>query len=186
MANRHRTNTASYNTYGSVAYAPAYDGSAVRAPRREQTPSPQPKTRTHTRQRPLVRTQVQVREAGEVSLFAVIGFLAVGIFAVLLLMSYAQFVVANDQLVSLRGQLSDLQDQNVTLAAEYERVFDMDRIQQAVGDTMVRPSNDQIVYLDLSQPDNVVLYGDEERATGFAGLLDGLKDIFQEMTEYFR
>ena len=46
MAARRRSTTV-YNTYGSVAYAPAYDGSAVRAPRREEELQrrPQPKTR---------------------------------------------------------------------------------------------------------------------------------------------
>ena len=36
MASYRRRNTTTYGTYGSVAYAPAYDGSAVRAPRREE------------------------------------------------------------------------------------------------------------------------------------------------------
>ena len=56
MASRHRSNS-TYRTYGSVAYAPAYDGSAVRAPGRgvhppaeAQGPSPHSK-RTLTRTR---------------------------------------------------------------------------------------------------------------------------------------
>lgn len=107
-------------------------------------------------------------------------------FAVLVIFSYAQFTVANSQLSSLRSELSDLQAQNVTLSAEYERVFDMERIQAAVGDTMVRPTNDQVVYLDLSQPDNVVLSEDQERSTGIRGALEGLEDIFHQVIEYFR
>ena len=185
MASRHRTNTASYNTYGSVAYAPAYEGGALRSPK-ERTLQPQPKVRTHERTRSLTRTKVQVREAGEISPFAVVGFLAVGVFAVLVIFSYAQFTVANSQLSSLRSELSDLQAQNVTLSAEYERVFDMERIQAAVGDTMVRPTNDQVVYLDLSQTDNVVLSEDQERSTGIRGALEGLEDIFHQVIEYFR
>ena len=60
MAARRRSTTV-YNTYGSVAYAPAYDGSAVRAPRREEELQrrPQPKTREHVRRKQLTRTQVQ-------------------------------------------------------------------------------------------------------------------------------
>jgi len=108
------------------------------------------------------------------------------VFAVLVIFSYAQFTVANSQLSSLRSELSDLQAQNVTLSAEYERVFDMERIQAAVGDTMVRPTNDQVVYLDLSQPDNVVLSEDQERSTGIRGALEGLEDIFHQVIEYFR
>ena len=53
-----RRNTIAYNTYGSVAYAPVYDGSAVRAPRREEEfqRAPQPKTRERTRTQSLTRT----------------------------------------------------------------------------------------------------------------------------------
>ena len=85
MATRRRSQLSSYRTYGSVAYAPAYDGTAVRAPRREEVLRPKPRVRP--RERVLTRTQVQVREAGQASVFAVIGFLAVGVFAALLLLS---------------------------------------------------------------------------------------------------
>ena len=82
MATRRRSQLSSYRTYGSVAYAPAYDGTAVRAPRREEVLRPKPRVRP--RERGLTRTQAQVREAGQASVFAVIGFLAVGVFAALL------------------------------------------------------------------------------------------------------
>ena len=78
MATRRHSQLSSYRTYGSVAYAPAYDGTAVRAPRREEVLRPKPRVRP--RERVLTRTQVQVREAGQASVFAVIGFLAVGVF----------------------------------------------------------------------------------------------------------
>lgn len=123
---------------------------------------------------------------GEVSPFAVIGFLAVGIFAALVLWSYSQYIVTSDQLVTMRSELSDLQEENVRLSAQYEKVFDMERIQAAVGDTMVRPTNDQIVYLDLSEPDSVVLYGQEETSQGPQGLLDGLKELFGDLFAYFQ
>ena len=186
IASSHRSNRPSYNTYGSVAYAPAYDGGAVRTPGRDETLPPKPKVRPRERERALTRTRVQVREAGEVSPFAVIGFIAVGIFAALVMFSYAQYMVASDELVTLRGNLTELQDQNVLLSAQYEKVFDMDRIQAAVGDTMIRPTSDQIVYLDLSEPDSVVLNGEEETSQGALGFLEGLRDIFENLFAYFQ
>ena len=166
MATRRRSQLSSYRTYGSVAYAPAYDGTAVRAPRREEVLRPKPRVRP--RERVLTRTQVQVREAGQASVFAVIGFLAVGVFAALLLLSYT------------------LQTENATLSAEYEKVFDMERIQAAVGDTMIRPTGDQVEYIDLSEPDSVVVYGQEDAKTGIPGLLAGLEEIISSLIEYFR
>ena len=185
MASRRRISS-TYRTYGSVAYAPAYDGSAVRVPRREeeQRRRPQPIPRQRPRERTLTRTQVQVREAGAVAPFAVLGFLAVGVFAALLLLSYTRFTVLNDEVISLQGELSQLQSENITLAAEYERVFDMERIQEAVGESMVRPSGDQVVYIDLSQPDTVTLYTEE--GEGLGDLLHGISQAIAGVIEYFQ
>lgn len=188
MAARRRTTTASYNTYGSVAYAPAYDGSAVRVPRREEElrRRPQPKQRERVRQQELTRTQVKVREAGQVAPFAVVGFLAVAVFAVLLLTSYVQYTVLNNEMVSLRSEMSTLQKENATLSAQYEKVFDMDTIEAAVGGTMIRPTNEQVVYLDLSEPDTVVVYGEEAGGNGILGALKGAGAVLGEIVEYFR
>ena len=127
MANYRRRNTTEYRTYGSVAYAPAYDGSAVRAPRREEelrrAPAPYPKRQQQIRKRE--RARAEVRQAGAVAPFAVIGFLAVAIFAVMLITSYAQLTVANDEMQSLRKELSTLKSDNATLTAQYEKVFDL-------------------------------------------------------------
>ncbi len=184
MATRRRSTTSAYRTYGNVAYAPAYDGSAVRTPGQEQVLQPKPRVRP--KQQPLTRTQVQVREAGQVSPFAVVGFVLVGVFAALLLLSYTQYTVVADEVVSLRSQLSALQTENATLSAEYERVFDLERIQAAVGGTMVRPTSNQIEYIDLSAPDSVELYGAAGGMSGFAGVLGGIGDMVSDVVEYFR
>ena len=187
MASRRRSTTG-YDTYGSVAYAPVYDGSAVRVPRREeelQRP-PQPRTRERTRRRALTRTQVQVREAGQVAPFAVVGFLAVAVFAALLLMSYVQYTQLSDEMLSLRSQMDTLQSENATLSAQYEKVFDMATIQEAVGDTMVRPDQDQVVYIDLSEPDTVTVYENESAGSALGSLLNELVQAVSGIIEYFR
>jgi len=184
MATRRRNQTLTYRTYGSVAYAPAYDGSAVRAPGQEQVLQPKPKQRR--RVETLTRTQVQVREAGMVSPFAVVGFLLVGVFAALLLLSHTQYAMVADQVVSLRQELNTLQAENATLSAEYERVFDLEYIQAVVGETMVRPSANQIEYIDLSEPDSVVLYQNESGTHGIMGVLEGAGEVISDVIEYFR
>ena len=185
-ANRRRTTTA-YRTYGSVAYAPAYDGSAVRTPRREEelqrSPAPYPRRREQVRKHE--RPKVQIRQAGAVAPFAVIGFFAVAIFAALLVTSYAQLTVANDEMVSLRRELSTLKSDHATLTAQYERVFDLATIQAAVGDTMVRPNGGQVVYIDLSEPDTVTVYQDAAPSP-LRSLLGGVGDLFGGIVEYFR
>ena len=186
MATR-RHFTTRYDSYGSVAYAPVYDGNAVRAPKREEEylPAPQPRRREQPRRQQVQRTQVEVRQAGAVAPFAVVGFIAVAIFAALLLFSHAQSTVLNAEIVALRGELSSLEAENAKLSAQYEQVFDMEKIQAAVGDAMSHPTNSQAVYLDLSEPDCVVVYNDlkDNRLT------DALKNVGQalgDMIEYFR
>lgn len=185
MAINRRRRTTGYSTYGSVAYAPTYDGNAARVPRREEelhrAPAPQPKKPVRRHE----RAQVEVRQAGAVAPFAVVGFLAVAVFAALLVTSYAQLTVANDEMVSLRRQLTSLEAENTVLSAQYEKVFDLATIQAAVGDTMVRPTSDQVVYIDLSAPDTVTVF-QGEGASGLKSILRGVGDILDGIIEYFR
>lgn len=187
MAARRRNATA-YDTYGSVAYSPVYDGSAVRAPRREEElrRSPRPETRERKRPRKLTRAHVQVREAGQVAPFAVVGFLAVAVLAVMLLSSHAQMAVEYDQLVNLRGQVSELKADNAKLQAQYEQVFDMATIQGAVGDTMVRPTGDQVSYIDLSEPDAVEVFSESKGSNVIVNAFREVGSFLGGIIEYFR
>jgi len=187
MATRRRTKATNYQTYGSMAYAPAYAGSAVRAPGKQEGlyHPPAPKVRKKVRQNVLTRTRVQVREAGKVSPFAVVGFMAVALFAAMVVMSYAQHTALSDEVVSLRSEISALETERADLAAEYERIFDLASIQAAVGDAMVRPATDQVVYIDLSEPDSVVLYGQDDSAEGVEGFFTSMEEIFHNLIEYF-
>jgi hypothetical protein len=131
------------------------------------------------------RTQVEVRQAGAVAPFAVVGFLAVAIFAALLLVSHAQSTVLNAEVVELRSQLSALETEHAKLSAQYEQVFDMEKIQAAVGDTMVRPVGGQAVYLDLSEPDTVVVY-DNLKDNKLFDVIAGAGEALGGLIEYFR
>lgn len=183
MANR-RNGQSYYNTYGNVAYAPVYDGADVRVPQRDEAQHPRTRQREAARRRALARTQVQVREAGFVSPFAVIGFLAVGVFAALLLLSYVQLTDISAQNVNLHSELSALQMENAALTAQYEQVFDITRVQQVVGDTMVLPSADQMVYIELSEPDTVRLFEKEERIGGVNGFVQSAEEIVESVVAY--
>ena len=89
-------------------------------------------------------------------------------------------------MVSLRQELSQLKEENVTLSAQYEKVFDLATVEAAVGDTMVRPTGDQIVYIDLSEPDTVIVFEEEKGVSGLQTIVDGIGSIFSSITEYFR
>ena len=186
MASR-RHFTTRYDSYGSVAYAPVYEGNAVRAPRREEEyqPAPQPRRREQSRRQEVKRTQVEVRQAGAVAPFAVVGFIAVAIFAALVLFSHAQSTVLNAEIVELRGQLTTLEAENAKLSAQYEQVFDMAAIQSAVGEGMTRPNGSQVVYLDLSEPDTVVVF-DKLKDSAVVDTMKNVGQALGDMIEYFR
>lgn len=183
MAQRRRNvNTDSarrYRTDGSAAYQPEYEQEPVRAPsRREQVrgntvrrPEPRRRPQIQPRRRPALRPDVQVRAQGAVSPFAVVGLFAVLACALLFVVSCARLAVANNDIVDLRTQLADLQDENRTLQAKYELVFDLEAIEeQFLSDgSMVKPGAGQTVYLDLSGGDHVVYY--DGAGEGLSGLL---------------
>ena len=60
-----------------------------------------------------------------------------------------------------------------------------DKIQSAVGDTMIRPTGDQAVYLDLSEPDTVVVF-DNRESSKVKDTLSGLVQTIGDLVEYFR
>ncbi len=190
MATTKRRGTMRYESYGNVAYAPTHDGGAIAAPRRqtqeESIPLPRRRVQQHTETRALTRAHVQVRQGGVIAPFGILSFLVAGVFAFMLVMSMAQQTVLSAEVVALQSQYDKAEMTNSALSAQYEQVFDIASVEEAVAGAMVRPSSEQVVYIDLSQPDEVVLYSDEVRTQGVAGLLEGLEEIASELMAYFQ
>ena len=152
MATAVRSKHSRYDTYSRMGYG-AYDGSAARQLEREEILQPRPQVKP--RKRALSRPKVRVREAGQVSVFAVVGFLAVGIFAVLLLMTYAELTAISEDVVEMKSQMEVLKTEEAQLRAQYELAYDLNSIETAVtaGGAMVKPQSSQIFYVDLSGSD---------------------------------
>lgn len=116
-----------------------------------------------------------------------VGFLAVGVFAALVLMSYVRLTVVSDQVVSLRSELDSLKTEESKLMARYDLAFDLSAIEaQVTADgSMTKPQSGQIVMLDMSEPDTVVRYR-AEGETEKSGLLDKTKEILSGFQAYFQ
>lgn len=172
-------------TYGNLAYAQP----AARPAERGGAEILRPRPKTRPRERAITRPKVQVREAGQVSIFAVVGFLAVAVFAVLLMLSTVQLTVVNDEVVALKGQLSALHTEQAKLMTQYELSYDLSAIEQKVtaNGSMVKPQAGQLYTLDLSEEDSVVHYEKESAAAETAGsLLDTVRDLLDGGLSYFR
>lgn len=174
-----------YTNYSRVPYD-AYDGSAARQLQREEVLRPRPMVRP--RERAVVRPRVRVREAGLVSPFAVVGFLAVGVFAVLLLFSYVQLTTISQQVVELRSEMTALQSEEAKLRTAYELSYDLSSIEETMtaSGAMVRPQNGQVVYVDLSEPDTVTFFSQDEAVAGLDGMFESVKSIASEIVAYFQ
>ncbi len=171
---------ASYDPYRTLNYQ--YDGSAVRIPEEEEVLRPAPRVRPRNQE--IARPKVAVRPAGKVSLFAVAGFGAVAVLAVLILMSYIQLSTISGEVVDLKTQMTQLQGEEATLRARYELAYDLGAIEKAVTSdgSMSRPQAGQMVYVDLTEPDSVVIYNPTEASGGFLG---SLEEIVGSVLSYF-
>ncbi len=153
---------------------------AGEAPRRREEVAA-PKTQTKVRS----VSKVQVRERQSVSAFAVLGFAAVIGLAVMVLMSYVQLMMLSSDTVALKAQLAELETENVTLTAQYERMFDLASVKEAAQAAgMSKPSASQIYYIDLSGGDSAVVYQQEEPST-LSRLLTSLHHGIYTVVEYF-
>ena len=174
-------------TYGNVAYDLDYLGNvAVERTAAERAYEPQPLVRPRERVR--TRTRVQVREQQRVSLFAIAGFLAVAVVAVVVLMGYIQLNSVYAETVQLRSQLTELENAGVNLEARYEETFDIQTLEQAVAadGTLSYPTSEQSVYIDLSEPDNAVVYDNTEGTGGITGFFQAVGELIAAAVEYFR
>jgi cell division protein FtsL len=103
-----------------------------------------------------------VREKQNVSIIAVLGFMVVIALATLVLFSYVQLTEISTSVVELQSQLDDLQTENVTLTAQYEKMYDLSTVKEVAESAgMNKPTGSQIYYIDLSDGDSAVVYQKE-------------------------
>ena len=83
--------------------------------------------------------------------------------------------------------MTELRTEEAKLRAQYELAYDLESIEQEMtaNGTMVKPQNGQSIYVDLSEPDSVTIFEQEEAAPGTAGFVDTIKSIVEEIVAYF-
>ena len=184
------------NTYGSMAYKLDYYSDVVAVPQPRVAPMPRtapkaqpkadPQVTTRVRERSRVRATTRQQQA--VAPFAIIGFLAAAAIAVVLLLGNIQLNSLYADNVQLQKQLTTLETEHADLTAQFELKFDQAKLEAAVAadGTLAKPNSNQSVYIDLSEPDNAVVYGSEKQSTGVDGFFKTVGDLFSSVVEYFR
>ncbi len=139
------------------------------APRRKRDNGPQlhelplvrPRKKGQTQEQVQSRIKVNLRPKESVSILPVLGFAVAAVMAVMILFSYTQLNTIYAETVIVRDELSELQEEGQRLEAQYEEIFDQAALQEAVDNADVSLSeagSDQKIYVDLSEPDNAVVY----------------------------
>lgn len=172
-------------TYGNVAYDLNYQRNVVPAPDgvepyRRPRPRKQERPGTRQRRRVVARPKVRLRPKEAIAPFAVLGFALVAVMAVLVLVSYVQLNSVYADTVALRNELTALQLEESALKAEYEEVFNTDVLNKAVkkAGNLKPATSDQVVYVELSDPDNIVVYEQEQESGGISAFLENVLSFF--------
>ena len=167
--------------YGSLAYdldtlaRERQLEEAGEMPERSGAPQPKAQPRRHP------QAQAKTRP----SPLLVGGIVLVCALVMVLLLGYVQLTMVSNQVVTLKNQLTTLQEEHVALVTEYEKTFDLATIKAAAEEAgMSKPTSGQIQYIDLSGSDTAVVYGDEPGMVEKA--ISSLKDGARSIWEYFR
>ena len=129
--------------------------------------------------------KAKVRPAQHVSPVMVLGFAAVAVMLVMLVMSYVELTAISGNVVQMQSELETLQTQQVSLITKHEQAFDLSGVKEAATEAgMSQPSDSQIYYIDLSEPDSATVYSQEE--SGFGKILSMLGQGICTVVEYFR
>lgn len=132
------------------------------------------------------QAKANVRQAQQVSPVMVVGFAAVAVMLVGLVMCYIQLNTISRSIVSMKAEISALETEQVRLLTQYEQAFDLTTVKAAAEAAgMMVPTESQIYYITLPGQDQAVAY-----SANSDGVLETIALSVQEgidsIVEYFR
>lgn len=150
-------------------------GSWRRQPARSGSPSPS--------RRPATDGGPSPQRVSPLALCAV-GALAA--MAVVLVMGYILLTAVTGSISDLQEQVSQLEDQRVSLVMDYERTFDMAKIKEAAEAAgMKKPTAGQVEYVELGGGSKAEVYQAESDSL-LSQLTHSVKSGIGALVEYFR
>lgn len=164
---------------GSLAYDLDYAVRERALRHAGEAPKAREKAKVYEAPRVLLRARQVVSPLAVLSVAAIMGL------ALLVLMSYVQLTMLSAETVELRSRLTELETENVSLTAQYQRMFDMASVKEAAEAAgMSKPSSTQMSQLDLSAGDSAVAYRQKEPGL-FSRILSSLHGGVYAVVEYF-
>jgi len=104
-------------------------------------------------------TKRKPRAKHKVHLSFLTGLCCVGAAAIaaLMLMSYLNLTIINDEIAQLQNEYLELQNKNVLLQTEYESRYDLNEIEDYAVNTlgMIKLERSQVEYVEIANPDSI-------------------------------
>ena len=105
----------------------------------------------------------RVKAKTTVAPFTLAGMLTVACLMILVIFGYVQLFEATSRVSKLESQLQSLQEEQLLLQSKYEGKIDLAAIEQRASELGLRkPSQEQIVYVNLTGTDQAEIYTTEK------------------------
>jgi len=133
----------------------------------------------HPNMRPIAELKTKAEPAAKqmrLPLFAVLGYMMVFLMMLLVVYSYVQINEVAISTSIAQKTLSELKSKNAELKLEYDRMIgemDLEALAETYG--LYAPSEDQIVYIDLSAPDRGEVITPEAETTDLKYIFGGIE-----------
>ena len=134
------------------------------------------------KQQPAAQPAKKTQGYYSISLFSIVGFAAVVVMMVALLMTYVSYTAAAAGTVELRSQVEKLTEEQRKLTIAYEEAFDITEV-EAYATTklgMDKPAENQITNIDTHAEDRAVVVNNDDDSSG------GLGNLIGTIVEYFK
>lgn len=164
-------------------YSSLYNGSAAYAIPQPQWQEQEVKQPEHI-QKPRPRRKPQ--QGYSISVFSIVGFIAVAIMAVLVLTAYVGYTDAAAETMRYKNRIEELSAQERKLTVAYEQTFDINEIENYARNVlgMDKPARDQVGSAATGSYDRAIVYSQSDSGTGSP--VRGLLSFIASLTEYFK
>lgn len=170
------------SVYGNLAY----DLDAIVRERQLEEAGAMPERRQQPRQEIRTRTRTNAQAKARPSHLLLGGAALLCAMVVVLMLGFAQLTRVSASVSSIKSQITDLEEEHVSLLTRYEKTFDLATIKEVAENAgMSKPTSGQIEYIDLSGGDTAVVYR-SEGGNALHGVLSQVEAGVSSVWEFFQ
>lgn len=169
-------------TYGSLAY----DLDALARERQLDDAGILPERKPQAAPQPQYRPRAKAKAKTRPSPVLVGGVTVLISMLVVLMMGYTRLTQVSASVSAIKGHISQLEAEHISLLTEYERTYDLAKVKQVAQETgMDTPTSGQIEYIDMGGGDAAVVYRDRSD-DAMRQLVDRVRAGADQALEFFR